>query len=228
VVAAAGNVHHEKLLDLVMRHFPPDAGVGVAPNLQAPPAVHPSRNSHDRKGSQVHVCMSATTFPRSDPRRYASILVSTALGGGMSSRLFQRVREELGLVYTIYSFQSFYAQAGLAGLYMATRRDTSEQAVDVVLAELGNLAVSALPAAELQAVKNQTKGQVVLSLESTSARLQRLASTALYDEPYLTLDEICQRIDAVTEEEVSEICGQYYAPERHSIVSLGPKADSLD
>ena len=228
VIAAAGNVHHEKLLDLVMRNFPSDAGVGVAPNLQTPPAVQPSRNSQEREGSQVHVCMSATTFPRSDPRRYASILVSTALGGGMSSRLFQRVREELGLVYTIYSFQSFYAQAGLAGLYMATRRDTSEQAVEVVLGELGNLAVSALPGGELQAVKNQTKGQVVLSLESTSARLQRLASTALYDEPYLTLDEICQRIDAVTENEVSEICGQYYAPERHTIVRLGPTADSLD
>jgi predicted Zn-dependent peptidase len=228
VIAAAGNLRHDELLQLVTRHFPADAGAGVAPNLQTPPAVHPSMDSHERKSAQVHVCMSATTFPRSDPRRYASILVSTALGGGMSSRLFQRVREELGLVYTIYSFQSFYARAGLAGLYMATRRDASEQAVDVVLDELGNLSRSSLRASELQAVKNQTKGQVVLSLESTSARLQRLAGTALYDEPYLTLDEICGRIDAVTEEEVAEICREYYAPERHTIVSLGPKGESPD
>lgn len=228
VVAAAGNLQHENLLDLVMRHFPAEAGSGVAPNLRAPPTAHPSRDSHERKSAQVHVCMSATTFPRSDPRRYASILVSTALGGGMSSRLFQRVREELGLVYTIYSFQSFYAQAGLTGLYMATRRDTVGRAVEVVSDELGNLAGVGLPASELQAVKNQTKGQVVLSLESTSARLQRLASTALYDEPFLTLDEICGRIDAVTERDVAEICRQYYAPERHTIVSLGPKADGQD
>jgi len=228
VVAAAGNVQHEDLLELVGRHFPAEAGRAVAPNLQAPPSVHPSRDSHERMSAQVHVCMSATTFPRSDPRRYASILVSTALGGGMSSRLFQRVREELGLVYAIYSFQSFYVQAGLTGLYMATRNDSAAQAVDVVLGELGNLAGTGLRAAELQAVKNQTKGQVVLSLESTSARLQRLAGTALYDEPYLTLDEICQRIDAVTERDVTELCRQYYAPERHTIVSLGPKADGRD
>lgn len=228
VVAAAGNVQHEDLLELVGRHFPAEAGRAVAPNLQAPPSVHPSRDSHERMSAQVHVCMSATTFPRSDPRRYASILVSTALGGGMSSRLFQRVREELGLVYAIYSFQSFYVQAGLTGLYMATRNDTAAQAVDVVLGELGNLAGTGLRAAELQAVKNQTKGQVVLSLESTSARLQRLAGTALYGEPYLTLDEICQRIDAVTERDVTELCRQYYAPERHTIVSLGPKADGRD
>ncbi len=92
--------------------------------------------------------------------------------------------------------------------------------------ELRHISDSGLGAAELEAVKNQTKGQVVLSLESTSARLQRLAGTALYGEPYLTLDEICGRIDAVTEDEVAEICRVYYAPEQHSIVSLGPSAES--
>ncbi len=227
VVAAAGNVQHQALLELVSRHFPVGAGLGVVPNLPTPPAVEPRRDSHERNSAQVHVCTGATTFPRSDPRRYASILVSTALGGGMSSRLFQRVREELGLVYTIYSFQSFYAQAGLAGVYMATRSDTAEQAVDEVRGELGRLAESGLAAAELEAVKNQTKGQVVLSLESTSARLQRLAGTALYGEPYLTLDEICGRIDGVREEEVAEICREYYAPEQQTIVSLGPSAEGL-
>jgi len=228
VIAAAGNVRHEALLELVSRHFPTDAGLGVAPNLQTPPPVEPSRDIHERNSTQVHVCLGAGTFPRSDPRRYGSILVSTALGGGMSSRLFQRVREELGLVYTIYSFQSFYAQAGLAGVYMATRSDTAEQAVEEVRGELRRLSESGLGPAELEAVKNQTKGQVVLSLESTSARLQRLAGTALYGEPYLTLDEICGRIDAVTADEVAEICRLYYAPEQHSIVSLGPRANGPD
>jgi predicted Zn-dependent peptidase len=140
----------------------------------------------------------------------------------MSSRLFQRVREELGLAYTVYSFQSFYALGGLAGVYMATRPDTAEQAVEEVRTELGSLAGSGLQRSELTSVKNQTKGQVILSLESTSARLQRLAGIALYDEPYLTLDEICARIDAVTEEQVAEICGEYYAPDRQNIVRLGP------
>jgi predicted Zn-dependent peptidase len=222
VVASAGSVQHEEFLDLIHQYFPTDAGRAVAPNLRKPSGAEPSQDIHERESAQVHTCVGATTFPRSDPRRYASILVSTALGGGMSSRLFQRVREELGLAYTVYSFQSFYALGGLAGVYMATRPDTADQAVEEVCAELGSLAGSGLDRDELNSVKNQTKGQVILSLESTSARLQRLAGIALYDEPYLTLDEICARIDAVTEHTVAEVCREYYAPDRQTIVRLGP------
>ena len=139
----------------------------------------------------------------------------------MSSRLFQRVREELGLAYTIYTFQSFYARGGLAGVYMATRTDTAGRAVEEVRDELVQLAGTGLASEELSAVKNQTKGQVLLSLESTSARLQQLVGVALYDEPYLTLDEICARIDAVGEEEVAELCRKCYAPERQAVIRLG-------
>jgi predicted Zn-dependent peptidase len=223
IVAGAGNLEHEAFVELVARHFPHDVGDGSIPDLQPPPETPPREERFGRDSAQVHICMGAPTFPRSDPRRYAAILVSTALGGGMSSRLFQRLREELGLVYTIYTFQSFYARGGLAGVYMATRADTAERAVDEVRRELERLVEGGLRGEELESVKSQTKGQVLLSLESTSARLQRLAGIALYDEPYLTLDEICARIDAVTEEEVAEICRRYYAPDCQTIVRLGPE-----
>jgi len=222
VVAAAGHLEHDDLLELVAQHFPSGGQPGVAPNLQRPTAEKPQEQRTPRDGAQVHICMGTPTFRRSDPRRYGSILVSTALGGGMSSRLFQRVREELGLAYTVYTFQSFYAEAGLAGVYMATRPDTADQAISEVQRELAQLVSPGLRGEDLVDVKNQTKGQVLLSLESTSARLHRLAGVALYEEPYLTLDEICARIDAVSEEEVAGLCREYYAPELQTVVRLGP------
>jgi predicted Zn-dependent peptidase len=222
VVAAAGNLRHEQLLELVERNFPQSRERAESPAVPEPAPVGLAESAIWRDSAQVHVCMGATTFPRSDPRRYASILISTALGGGMSSRLFQRVREELGLAYTIYSFQSFYARGGLAGIYMATRPDVADRAVDEVREELRRVSGTGLASEDLRAVKNQSKGQVLLSLESTSARLQRLAGVALYDEPYLTLDEICARVDGVGEEEVAELCGKYYAPEQQVVVRLGP------
>ena len=225
VVCAAGHLEHDDLLELVAREYPQNGTAGVAPNLQRPSAEQPREIRISRDSAQVHICVGAPTFPRSDPRRYASILVSTALGGGMSSRLFQRVREELGLAYTIYTFQSFYAEGGLAGIYMATRPDTADQAVGEVVRELERISSSGLSGDELTDIKNQTKGQVLLSLESTPARLHRLAGVAVYGEPYMTLDEICARIDSVTEEEVAELCREYYAPDLQTIVRLGPNGE---
>ncbi|NIR44084.1 MAG: insulinase family protein [Gemmatimonadetes bacterium] len=222
VVAAAGNVSHEALLELVARNFPNSDGNKEAPSVPEPTPAAPETVHIRRDSAQVHICLGASLFPRSDPRRYAAILVSTALGGGMSSRLFQRVREELGLAYTVYSYQSFYDRGGHAGVYMATRSDTALRAVDEVREELGEVAANGMSEEELSSIKRQTKGQVVLSLESSSARLQRLAGVALYGEPYLKLDEICARIDAVSEAEVARICREHYAPERQTIISLGP------
>jgi len=222
VVAAAGNLEHEALLELVTRHFPQAQGPAAVADVPEPPPSVPRERQIERDTVQAHICLGAPTFPRGDPRRYAAVLVSTALGGGMSSRLFQRVREELGLAYTVYTFQSFYARGGLAGVYVATRPDTAGRAVEEVRSELDLLSGSGLASEELQAVKNQTKGQVVLSLESSSARLQRLAGVALYDEPYQSLDEICARIDRVGEEEVAELCWKYYAPDQQTVIRLGP------
>lgn len=222
VVAAAGNLSHETLVDLVARNFPSDGGSGAGPSVSEPEPVAPEERRVGRETAQVHICVGAPTFPRRDPRRYGAILINKALGGGMSSRLFQRVREELGLAYAVYSFQSFYLKAGLAGVYMATRADTADRAVDEVRAELDGLAVSGLPPAELAAVQEQTKGQIVLALESTTARLHRLAAFALYGEPYLSIDEVCARIEAVDEAEVAELCQRYFAAGCQAVVRLGP------
>ncbi len=221
VVVAAGNLRHEEVVELVTSALPSDDGP-VQGEVPEPKGEKPREVHFERDSAQSHVCIGSTIFPHNDPRRYAASLVSMALGGGMSSHLFQRVREELGLAYSIYSFQSFYALAGIAGVYMATRPDMARRAIDEVLEILARIASEGFNAGELKAVKNQAKGQVMLSLESTSSRLHRLAGVALYDEPYRTLDEICELIDAVSEEDVADLCRSYYAPERQMIVRLGP------
>jgi predicted Zn-dependent peptidase len=131
------------------------------------------------------------TFGQGDPRRYALVLLSNAFGGGMSSRLFQRVREELGLAYSVFSYQSFYAEAGVSGVYVGTRPEWADRAEAVVIADEQQRAVAeGMTAEELADAKGHIKGQVVLSMESSSARLHRLAGTELYGEPFRTLDEI--------------------------------------
>src|SRR5690606_937315 len=155
-------------------------------------------------------------------RRYALILLSSAFGGGMSSRLFQRVREELGLAYTVYSFQSFYADAGVAGVYVGTRHEWADRA-EVLRAELSRLARSGLTAEELEDAKGQVKGQIVISLESSGSRLQRLAGFGLYEEPFLTVEELMARLDAVTLDDVAGVAAAGFDPDRQVGVRLGPK-----
>ena len=140
----------------------------------------------------------------------------------MSSRLFQRVREELGLCYAVFTYQSFYAKRGVGGVYVGTRPATEERAVEVIRDELRRVATEGLPADELEQVKQQVKGQAMLSLESTSARLYRLTGFALYDEPFLTLDEVLGRLDAVTPADIARLAKGHFDPAGQLVLRLGP------
>lgn len=140
----------------------------------------------------------------------------------MSSRLFQRVREELGLAYTVFTYHSFYARSGLAGVYVGTRPGSEAQVVDVIREEYGRLAGEGLPRGELDQVKQQVKGQIMLSLESTGGRLYRLAGAALHDEPHLGLDDVLERIDGITSDEIDQAAARFFDPDRLMILRLGP------
>ena len=139
----------------------------------------------------------------------------------MSSRLFQRVREELGLAYAVFSYQQFYQASGQGGVYVGTGADTAGAAVDAILAEYARVAAEGLPADELAAGKQQLKGQLILSLESPGSRMARLATTELTGERYRRLDEILAEIDAVTPEEVQSVGAEFFAPDRQTVVELG-------
>jgi predicted Zn-dependent peptidase len=222
VVAAAGAVDHDAVVAAVERHFAAAGAGGVRDAVAAPGPLAPSEHRFERPGSQTHIVLGTRTVAHADPRRYALILLSTALGGGMSSRLFQRVREELGLAYSVFSFQSFYRAAGSMGVYVGTRPEWADRAVEVIREELERVARDGLLPEELEDAKGQMKGQAVLALESPGGRLDRLAGQELRGEPHRSVDEVLSRIDAITIEQTGEVAAKWLDPEHWLMVRLGP------
>ena len=226
VVAAAGNVEHERFRDLVEGHLG-DLEPGTVSDA-APAVVSTAQGSArvSRDSAQSHLVVGTHTVPHHHRLRLPLIVVSQAFGGGMSSRLFQRIREELGLAYTVFSFQSFYRAAGLAGVYVGTRPVWEERALDALRDEYRRLADESLTATELDQTRQQLKGQIMLSLEATTSRLYRLAGSALHGEPWLGLDELLARVDRVSGDEVAEAARMAFDPDRQFTLRLGPDSPS--
>lgn len=223
LIAAAGNVEHSHVMELAEDLFAAaPAAVAAESVLEDPPPAPVGEERVDRPTAQTHIVIGTRTPSRSDPRRYTFGLLSAAFGGGMSSRLFQKIREELALAYSVFSYQSFYRTSGITGVYVATRPQAADEAVAAILQEYEHLAERSLGEEEFEQTRNQVKGQMTLSLESSSARMYRLAGFALHDEPFLTLDELLAKIDAITAENVAEVAGEYFSPERQFSLRLGP------
>ena len=228
VIAAAGNLTHEALLQEVERQGWFDGnGQAAHPNPPpvppVPPAVRGVTRSVEKDTAQTHIVFATDTIPYADRRKYAMLVLSNVFGGGMSSRLFQRIREELGLAYAIYSFTSFYRGVGMAGVYVGSQPARAAKAAEAIRGEFARMAEGGLRGAALDDAKQQTLGQLMLSLESPTSRMYRLASTAVYSEPYRSLDEVLQTVEALTADEVSTMASEFFAPERQTVVSLGPK-----
>lgn len=224
VIAAAGNVHHDELLAVLDR----EGWLEGAEHEPTQPSVTPgaARRGIDRiemrDTAQAHIVLGTDTFPLRDPRRFALAILVNVFGGGMSSRLFQRVREELGLAYAIYAFKQFYQGAGQLGVYVGTQPRTAQQALDAIREELGTIARDGLPADELDGGKQQLKGQIMLSLESPGARMGRLAGFILHGDRYRPLDEMLAEIDVITVDAVAAVAAEFFAPARQTVVRLGP------
>ncbi len=224
VIAAAGSVEHDRLLDALAGEGWLDDGL---PERARPPvpAVSASRGGsrrEDRDTAQTHIVFGTDTFPLRDPRRFALSILTNIFGGGMSSRLFQRVREELGLAYAVFAYKHFHQSSGQLGVYVGTQTASAEQAVEAIRAEYDRIAREGLPADELEAGKLQLKGQIMLSLESPLARMGRLAGFALHDDPYRPLDRMLAEIDAVTADEVAATAAEFFPADRQTVVRLGP------
>jgi predicted Zn-dependent peptidase len=222
VVGGAGNVEHEDFARRVEELFGGvGAGAGKGP-VEAPESTESGVEQSRRDSAQTHIVFGTDVPGHAHSDRYALVLVSSALGAGMSSRLFQRVREELALCYSIYTYQSFYSRSGVSGVYVGTRPATAATAAEAVREELAKVAAEGLPEAELEQGKRQVKGQIVLSLESSGARLHRLSSFALHDEPLMSLGELLDKIDAVSVEDVRRVAQEYFEPARQLELRLGP------
>ena len=175
---------------------------------------------------QYHVCLGGPGPRRGDPDRYAVYVVDTILGGSWSSHLFQEVREKRGLAYSVYSYTSLYAEAGLTAVYFGSRQEAVDEAMRVILGVLGDLEADMTDAVITRA-KNHLKGQLVLSMESPGARMQSLGRAVLLEQPVLTIDEVLERIDAVDRNAVIAAVRRYYDPDTWSAACIGPRAEPL-
>jgi predicted Zn-dependent peptidase len=228
VVAAAGSIDHDHVVELVRRgESPPVAasgnGRGVLPGAPAP---FVPRTVFCRKDTeQVHVTLGGRGIARDDDRRFALRVLDTILGGTSSSRLFQEVREKRGLAYSVYSFTAMYAGAGQIGLYVGTRGDNLREALSIVGSELERFAADPATEAELSRAKENAKGRYVLSLESTAARMNRLGSATLAELPLLSDDEVLERIDSVSLDDVRSLAGELFGDTTYSAAGIGPDED---
>jgi predicted Zn-dependent peptidase len=230
VIAAAGAVEHDALVALAADRAP-GAGEhrGAPPELAPAPAATAPRRRFERKDTeQYHVCLGGRGLSRHDERRFALRVLDAVFGGSGSSRLFQEVRESRGLAYSVYSFASGYQDEGQVGIYLGTRAESLAEALSVISAELVRLQSDPAGEDELRRAKENLKGRVVLGLESTGARMCRLGSELLAGAPLLSLDELLERIEAVTLADVAELAGELWAPERLSCAGIGPDEAHLD
>ncbi len=225
VVAAAGNVNHDQLLTVLEREgwFEGTRPEPPRPSSPAREARRGTGHTEVRSTAQTHVVMGSDTFPLRDPRRFTLAILVNVFGGGMSSRLFQKVREELGLAYSIFAYKTFYRGSGQLGVYVGTQSAAAKQALETIRAEFDLLAREGLPASELAHGKQQLKGQIMLSLESPVARMGRLAGFTLHDDQYRPLDEMLAAVDAVSGEDVASVAAEFFPSERQTTVVLGPE-----
>jgi predicted Zn-dependent peptidase len=228
VVAAAGSVDHDGLVELVRTAGVERAGAAVPPAPGPPNGAVAARTTFFAKETeQYHVCLGAPGIARDDERRFALRVLDAILGGTSSSRLFQEVRERRGLAYSVFSFQAAYAGTGQVGLYLGTRPDNVATALRVVADELARFLAEPVAADELARAKENVKGRVVLALESTTARMNRLGSSVLAELPMLAVDEVLERIDAVTVADVSALARELFAPERLSAAGIGADEEAF-
>lgn len=221
VISAAGNVEHERMVELAARHFGDvqRGSEGLRPDTPQPQA--PTVVKAKQEMEQAHICMGLPGFAASDPRRFAVAVMNSILGSGMSSRLFQNIRERQGLAYAVFSEISSYQDVGLLSVYAGTGHDKVERVVRSVVAEFGRLKTEAVSEEELSRAKAQLKGAMTLSLESTSARMGNRARQEIYFGRFHSLAEMFASIDAVSAEHLQSIAETLFVPERIGLAVVG-------
>jgi predicted Zn-dependent peptidase len=228
VVAAAGNVEHERLVHLLEQATSKRSNGETPKRRLRSPLVKipaPGVRFHRKDTEQYHVCLAAPGMARSDRRRFAASLLDGILGGSASSRFFQEIREKRGMAYSVYTFASQYTDTGQIGFYVGTREENLPACLEIAVAEISSIAEGNLRANELERAKENLKGRIMLAMESTASRMSRLGKSLITDTELLSLDRLGAEIDAVTPDAVSELAGVLLAPERFSAAGIGPNED---
>ncbi len=221
IITAAGNLNHERFVELVTRHFekmkPATNGFHSAPPKIIPKIVLRNKKSLE----QVQICVGVPSYPITHEKRHSSYILNTLLGGGMSSRLFQNIRERQGLAYAIYSDLNPYRDTGCLSIYAGTSRESAVKVVQCVVSEFQKLKSELVSAEELQRAKDQLKGSLMLSLESSTARMSNLARQEMYFDRFYGLDELIEKIEAVTADELKDLANYFFKTENIAVTVLG-------
>ena len=220
IISAAGDLDHQALVDLIVAAFEGWQGRS-RPVTDFPPAVHPTLVNEDRELSQVHLCLGTNGLAYAHRDRYTISLLNNILGGGMSSRLFQEIRERRGLVYSIYSYHAAYQGAGLLVVYAGTDSDHYQEVVELIQAEFRKVRDEPVDPGEFRRAKEQLKGSIFLGLESTNSRMTRLAKMQMYFNRCFGLDEIIKGIEEITPERLQRLTQSLFASGVYTLTSIG-------
>jgi predicted Zn-dependent peptidase len=221
VFSAAGNLHHDEFVQMVTDRF---AGLpsGSDEEIQVAPKTSARINLRNKKAlEQVQLCLGVPSPPLAHEHRYTTLLLNTVLGGGMSSRLFQTIREERGLAYSIFSDLSPYRDTGSLCVYAGTSSSKAVDVIGLVMKEFSRLKTEALPEDELRRAKDQLKGNIILGLESSMSRMSNLARQEMYFEHFFGVDEIMQKVEDVTAPEVMAMANQLFDGDKVAVTMLG-------
>jgi predicted Zn-dependent peptidase len=221
LITAAGNLTHERLVELASKRFAELKPLGP-PIPQAPPATHARISLRSKKDlEQVHVCIGVPSYPIRHDERFTCYVLNTVLGGGMSSRLFQNIRERQGLAYAVFSELNPYTDTGCLSVYAGTSLESARRVVESVMKEFTESKENEVPAEELRRAKDHLKGSLMLSLESTSSRMSNLARQEMHFGRFFTLDELAKSIEAVTAEGVQRVAQAFFNPKQVALTVLG-------
>jgi predicted Zn-dependent peptidase len=221
VVSAAGNLEHGRIVELATEHLAPVPGSAPSPD----PYVGTAEGRlafYPKETEQYHICFGAPGISRSDERRFVLGVLDAIFGGSTSSRLFREIREKRGLAYSVGTYSDQFVDSGLTAMYVGTRADNVTEACEIIGRELHSLCADGVDADELARGKEHVKGRTVLMLESTPGRMSRNARNALFDLPFLSLDEIIEQVDAVSIDDVVGLARELYDPRRLSAACIGP------
>jgi predicted Zn-dependent peptidase len=221
IITAAGYLNHDSFVEVVAKHFesmkPMSNGFHSSPPKVVPKIILRNKKSLE----QVQICVGVPSYPITHERRHTSYILNTLLGGGMSSRLFQNIRERQGLAYAIYSDLNPYRDTGCMSIYAGTSRASAGKVVESIVSEFRKLKMEMVTADELRRSKDQLKGSLMLSLESSNARMSNLARQEMYFDHFYGLDELIAKIEAVTAEELLELANQFFETDNIAVTVLG-------
>ncbi len=226
VITAAGNLDHGKLLEVARDRFEALSPNGAVPSSSAPSTHARLSLRHKKSLEQVHLCLGVPSYPIPHEKRYATSVLNTVLGGGMSSRLFQNIREKRGLAYAVFSEISAYRDTGCATVYAGTSRESAREVVRLILEEFRRLKEERVMDEELRRAKDNLKGSLLLGLESTPSRMANLARQHLYFTRFYTLDEMAESIEKVTADELQQVAQAFFQP-RHVALSMVGKLEGV-